>query len=430
MNWLVIALICLAAYAVVALYIRDHHIWEDHITFYGPFLALKTERVGFFDKARKYSGFLRIYGSAGVVMVVVISALMALMLIVSVRMTLLIQPEPTGIYEPQNLLLLPGINEFVPFTFAVWFAFVLTLVIHEFGHAMLCRVEDIKVKSMGILFAVIPIGAFVEPDEEDVENTKGMPKIRMLGAGITNNLVVGFACFAVMALLLGTAVPTDQPVIYGVYKDYPADIAGIPHDSVVLSLDGVPVSSREEVADLLKERQPGDGVSLLLDNQGKKSPYNVTLGEWPEGLGEHENGFMGITYFDAQSADRLLDGFFSPIGFFMMITVPFDQSMGGKYLKVLAFDTPDTDLYETPFPYFWGLIHVLFWSAWININVGIFNALPMVPLDGGYIFEEGAKRFLGRWGKEHLARYLVSAVSWLILFMIISMIALPYLLHL
>ena len=51
--------------------------------------------------------------------------------------------------------LIPGLNEFVPSTFAVWFAFILTLVIHEFGHAILCRVEQIKVKAMGVLFFVI-----------------------------------------------------------------------------------------------------------------------------------------------------------------------------------------------------------------------------------------------------------------------------------
>ena len=54
--------------------------------------------------------------------------------------------------------------------------------------------------------------------------------------------------------------------------------------------------------------------------------------------------------------------------------------------------------YQAPFAGFWGLIHLLFWCAWININVGIFNAIPMVPLDGGYIFKEGVDRLLDRRG--------------------------------
>ena len=36
---------------------------------------------------------------------------------------------------------------------------------------------------MGVLLAVIPIGFFVEPDEEELEQKKGMHNMRMLGPG-------------------------------------------------------------------------------------------------------------------------------------------------------------------------------------------------------------------------------------------------------
>ena len=86
----------------------------------------------------------------------------------------------------------------------------ITIVIHEFGHAILCRVEDIKVKGMGVLLAVIPIGFFVEPDDAELEQKKGMPKVRMFGAGITNNLVVGFCCFVLLILMFGMVVPETR----------------------------------------------------------------------------------------------------------------------------------------------------------------------------------------------------------------------------
>ena len=151
-------------------------------------------------------------GRAGVAAVIIVSVFITVMLFISVRYTLLVQPEPTGIYKPQNILLLPGINEYVPSTLAVWLAFIITIAVHEFGHAILCRVENIKVKTMGVLVAVIPIGFFVEPDEEELDRTRGMAKIRMFGAGITNNLVVGFSCFILLILCMGLVVPV-----------YPAD---------------------------------------------------------------------------------------------------------------------------------------------------------------------------------------------------------------
>ena len=134
MDWILFLIALVAIYAVVAYYIHSRNLWTDHIVFYGPIMAIKTRRVGFFDKFISLRTFFRIYGTVGVIAVVIVSVFITVMLFISIRYTLMIKPEPTGIYEPQNILLLPGINEYVPSTFAVWFAFFLTIVIHEFGH--------------------------------------------------------------------------------------------------------------------------------------------------------------------------------------------------------------------------------------------------------------------------------------------------------
>ncbi|NYT06106.1 MAG: PDZ domain-containing protein [Methanomicrobiales archaeon] len=430
MNWLVLLFLLIGAFLLISEYIRRNEIWKDRVAFYGPILALKSARVGFFDFFQRYTSFFRVYGSIGVVAVVAISLLISLLLILSVRFTLIFQPEPTGIYEPQNILLLPGINEFVPSTFAVWFAFLLTIGIHELGHGILCRIERIRVRSVGALIAVIPIGFFVEPDEEELENLRGWPRLRMFGAGITNNLVIGFACFAIMILLAGMLAPTAAPVIHGVYQGYPADIAGIPQNSFILGVNGTAVASREDVTALLNRTAPGDTVDLLLLSGTAESSYAVTLAAWPEELGNHTSGFMGIYYFDAATGKQVIEGLGSPLGLLRMISIPFDTSLEGKYLRVLAFDSAETGYFTAPFPLFWEIVHLLFWSAWININVGMFNAIPMIPLDGGYIMQEGITRTFERRGIGHLAKYVVAAISWLMLVMLIALIALPYLLHL
>ena len=97
---------------------------------------------------------------------------------------------------------------------------------------------------------------------------------------------------------------------------------------------------------------------------------------------------------------------------------------------ILSFDAPEEAYYAVPFPAFWGLIHILFWAGWININVGIFNALPLVPLDGGYIMKEGVERLFSRRGLSKYAPAVVSAISSVMLVMILSILLLPYLLHL
>jgi len=431
MDWILTLIALVAIYAVVAYYIHSRKIWADHIIFYGPIMAIKTNRVKFFDKFIPLRTFFRIYGTVGVIAVIIVSVFITVMLFVSIRYTLMYRPEPNGIYEPQNILLLPGINDYVPSTFAVWFAFFLTIVIHEFGHAILCRVEDIKVRGMGVLLAVIPIGFFVEPDEEELEKKKGMPKIRMFGAGITNNLVVGFSCFVLLILLFGMVVPATQPVIHGIYKGYPADNTSVAQGSVVTAINGEPVASRADVSTILNTTKPGDTIILTTAKDGIATDYKIPLAAWPDNSSSNQSsGFMGVQYYDGVAVKTAVGTMLSPIGFFEFLIVPFASGDGMQYLRILAFDTPDTSYYQAPFTGFWDLIHLLFWCAWININVGIFNAIPMIPLDGGYIFKEGVDRLLDRRGLIKYSSYVVGAVSYVMIVALISLIALPYLLHL
>jgi membrane-associated protease RseP (regulator of RpoE activity) len=429
MNWILLIIFLIAAYAAIAYYIHSRKLWEDHITFYGPILAIKTNRVGFFDKFVTFRTFFRIYGTTGVIAVIIVSVLITFMLFISVRYTLLVQPEPTGIYKPQNILLIPGINEYVPSTLAVWLAFIITIAVHEFGHGILCRVENIKVKTMGALIAIIPIGFFVEPDEEELDKTKGMAKVRMFGAGITNNLVVGFSCFFLLILCMGLVTPVSQPVIHGVYKDYPAASAGIPTGSIVTAVNGFPVNSRADVSTILNTTKPGNTLTLTVEKDKIVKDYPLTLTAWPDGSQDRTSGFMGVEYYDGAAVMSVIGGMLSPIGFFQFLIVPFANDSGVQFLRILAFETPDTLYYQVPFAGFWGVVHLLFWCAWININVGIFNAIPMIPLDGGYIFKEGVDRLLDRRGLLKYSSYVTSTVSYLMLVVLVSLIALPYLLH-
>ncbi len=430
MNWLLVFIFLIAVYAAVALVVYRKKLFPDHVTFYGPIMAVKTSKTAFFDWFTRISPILRIYGSIGVIIVVVVSVLITLLLFFALQYTLVLQPEPIGIYKPQNILLLPGINEYVPSTFAVWFAFVLTIAVHEFGHGILCRVENIRVKGIGALFAVIPIGFFVEPDEEELNKAKGMPKMRMFGAGIMNNLVVGVICFVLLLFVMGSAVPTSAPVIHGVYQNYSASIAGVPPDSVIVGVNGVPVVTREEVSTILNASHPGDTTVLQIQKDDTVKDYPLNLTAWPAELGAHTSGFMGVFYYDGGPVIDTVRNMFSPIGFLRLISVPFDMSASGQYLRVLAFDTPDTGYYTVPYPgLFWGLVHLLFWCGWININVGIFNAIPMVPLDGGYILKEGVERLFSGRKVEKYAAFVATSISTVMLVILVSLVALPYLLH-
>jgi membrane-associated protease RseP (regulator of RpoE activity) len=86
-------------------------------------------------------------------------------------------------------------------------------------------------------------------------------------------------------------------------------------------------------------------------------------------------------------------------------------------------------MWSVPFPEFWLVIQILFWCGWFNLAVGTFNALPLVPLDGGYILKAGVDWLLEKRGLVKYSGYVVSAVSYVMLFVIMAIFLLPILLH-
>ena len=365
-------------------------------------------------------------------MVVVVSVLMTAMLVISLQMTIVQKPEPTAVNELRNVLAIPGVNDFIPLTIAVLLGLIATMVVHEFGHAILCRIEGIRVRAMGILIPVIPIGAFVEPDEEDQEKTTGLPKMRMFGAGITNNIVVGVLCFVLLIFLLGSALPLATPLVTGVYMDSPAYAAGLPPNSVIKEVNGISVAGRDDIAKILDTTRPGDQVTLLVDNKGALETHTLTLTAWPATLSNKTSGFMGVSYYDAGQMKQVFDNLLSPVGFLVLLAVPIwviiDPGQYGSFM-LLMNDTAGSAMWSVPSPYFWFIIQLLFWCGWWNLVVGTFNALPLVPLDGGYIMKEGVDRLLDRKGLIRYSGYVVSAVSYAMLVVILSIFLLPKLLH-
>jgi len=434
MSLIIILIAIVAVYGITAYYIHKKNLFQDHISFYGPLMAIKSKRVGFFDFFVRFSKFFRVYGTIGAAMVGVLSVMMVVLLILSFQITIRNPPKPTGPYELQNLLAIPGINDYIPLTIAVIIALAVAIVVHEFGHAILCRVEKIRLDSIGLILAVIPIGAFVEPDEEDVKNARGMPKIRMYGAGITNNILVGFVCFILMFGLLNLAVPVSTPLVMGVYSNSPAMISGISPDSIITDINGVPIDSREAVAAAMEYTKPGEVAAITVLHEGYRKTYETKLGEWPDfsdGI-ERSSGFIGVSYYDSNSVKNIFSNIATPLGIIYLMALPINIIfIGGdwSYLEVLVIDTIQQSAWDVPFPGYWVIIQILFWCGWFNLAVGVFNALPLIPLDGGYILRESVERALENRSLKKYSDNIVWTISWIVLFLLISIFMIPVIAH-
>ena len=100
---------------------------------------------------------------------------------------------------------IPGIT--IPF-FAGIISLIILLVVHEFSHGILSSLAKVKIKSIGIvLFGIIPMGAFVEPDERQITKLSVQKQNRIFIAGISANMVACLFFFVLTFAMLYYVLP-------------------------------------------------------------------------------------------------------------------------------------------------------------------------------------------------------------------------------
>lgn len=106
-------------------------------------------------------------------------------------------PEQASPVQP----LIPGVT--ISVNSMPWFLLGAGIIIltHELGHGIMCVVEQVKVKSSALMFAVITFGGAVEPDEEDMNKASVMSKMRIYAIGSIINLITGILMIPVFIFL-------------------------------------------------------------------------------------------------------------------------------------------------------------------------------------------------------------------------------------
>ena len=101
---------------------------------------------------------------------------------------------------------MPNLPSFLTPPLSVWGAFLIILVVHEFSHGALMKRAKITIKSTGLLLAgLLPIGAFVEPDEKQIKTKPERQQLRVYAIGPASNLF-SILVFVVLIFLASAAI--------------------------------------------------------------------------------------------------------------------------------------------------------------------------------------------------------------------------------
>ncbi|MGI9012117.1 MAG: site-2 protease family protein [Nitrososphaeraceae archaeon] len=352
-----------------------------------PLILIHTPfGLRFFDVVAN-SSVGKIYAAFNIYLMPLITALAVFLVLGSLLVLFSNDSAREGIREigPQGNLLIPGLNPILPWTYG-WIGLVITIIIHEAGHGIVARVYNTKVESTGIvLFLGIPIGAFVNIQQDELNKTTFKQKSAILTAGPLNNMVIAGISFGLLFVLITSLNPISNIqgdetgiTVLTIGENSLAKSIGLSKNSIITFINAEPIEDVQELRKILRDNL-GTTIQMKWISEDKKE--QIKSFELPASIPENK-GVLGVTLTDAFIDPGLvLDNYknlflTNPLAILMPPTlqqnlVPYSDSMSSHYTSTIFGPT---------FPI---IANFLFWIWFINFNVGIFNALPITMLDGG-----------------------------------------------
>jgi len=338
--------------------------------------------------------------------------------------------------SPLANLGIPGINPYLPIVDG-WIALVIAMIIHEGMHGIVARSLGLPVKAAGLLFfLVVPIGAFVDVDENAIKTAPSSYSGRVLAAGAGINLMVGLLCLLLLVGVVSTMRPASQQGIgVVVAADSPLSKAGIQTYDYILDVNGIPLNDPSAIS-TSSWYKINNTVTLTVFRGGATFEKNVTLSyqllQNTSSGQTFKSPFIGVSFINPgtqsvpslQSAVNAYTGaaLTRPFTYVCIPTLPTCQSVVPFSDTMAPFYTSSLGAIVSP------LANLLYWIFFLNFNLAIFNALPIYPLDGGQAFMVGVKALgKGKLSEKTLLR-ITGAATLAVITLIFAVLAGPWLL--
>lgn len=291
--------------------------------------------------------------------------------------------------------------------------------VHELGHFLAAKRLNVKVLRFSIGFgpvifsrrsgeteyalSVLPLGGYVKMlGEDDPEEAAAQPerafstqtRLRraiIVLAGPAMNFLFAFLAYSVMFTWIGVEMPSTRPVVGGLQSGSAADRAGLQIDDRIVSVDGKAVETWEAFAHSVLD-SAGKALTLVLERGGKPVSIQVTpeLKETRTIFGEPESVYrIGVEAgkewrqdvgageaIEMAAQQTWMASVVVAKGLFLMMRgrVPL-RELGGPIAIARAAGQQARA----------GARHFFSMLAFLSINLGVLNLLPIPALDGGHL---------------------------------------------
>ena len=347
----------------------------------GKILALYKTKLGLglMEKFGKFPKWLIHILSVSSIIIGFGGMLLIFFILIQGSFKLITVPDAQPVLAP----VLPGVS--VPglpkLSFLHWiFSIFIVAVIHEFSHGIFARFHNVKVKSSGFLILGPILGAFVEPDEDELKKKSAYKQISIFAAGPFSNILTGILIW-IIAIILINPIAFSMAEYNGVQiaalePNLPASNAGLKAGDEIKNIDNYEIKNIEDFIQVMSGKKPDDDV--FIKTQDKE--YSIKLTENPV---NKTAGYLGIRVSS--------------------ISTDIKEEVVQKYGRTL------------PSILFW-IKDLFFWLWLISVGIALFNLLPLGPVDGGRMFLSGLSVFIK---KEKNVKRVWGFVSFFILALII-----------
>ncbi|MEA1974482.1 MAG: RIP metalloprotease RseP [Bacillota bacterium] len=283
---------------------------------------------------------------------------------------------------------------------AVSFIFVFGLIVffHELGHFLLARINDVTVHefSLGMgpkilskqgketlyVLRIFPIGGYVrmegEDEESDVEGSfsskKPLNRLSIIAAGPVMNFLLSIVLLITIFSFLG--IPSN--VIDSFTQDSPASEAGLLVGDKIIEINNAEIKSWNDVN--LNIRDAKGEVNVIVNRDGTIIEKNILPIEEETGrlvIGIYSKFTKNPVAVVSHSISQVLYLTKEIFKFFAML--PFGGISEGAVVGPVGIVNLVGQAAER------SILDLLFLAAYISINLGIVNLLPIPALDGGRI---------------------------------------------
>ena len=303
------------------------------------------------------------------------------------------------------------------------FIFVIGVLvfIHELGHFLAAKSVGVRVEKFYLGFnffglgwkkeykgteygiGLFPLGGYVKvagvidesmdteftggPDEFRSKNT--LEKIWIMSAGVIMNFLLAILIFSHLTYHNGINEADPRAIVGQVAQEYPAELLGLQEGDEIISINGVQISDWDEMTKEI-HGHPDENIQLSWIRDGSILKGDVTTKSIPQLIGDEmvQTGMIGIQpiyyhqnvtiskafYYGSHRTYQFLDLIIRTIKGLLKGNISIKELGGPIMIAKVAGESAAA-----------GMSALLGLMAYLSLNLGLLNILPIPGLDGGHV---------------------------------------------